>query len=88
MEIFHVITRIRNKEECWGELKFKCNSKACYVRCCCRDDLLWSMVLNPKLVIPPKYGEHEPALRKKKGCLTEKRVERLREKEKKLEVDA
>jgi hypothetical protein len=80
MESFHVITRIRNKDECWGELKFKCNCKGCHVRGCCRENLLWSMVLNPELVIPPKYAKREPALRKKKGRPTDKRVERLREK--------
>ena len=47
MESFHLITRIRNKDESWGELKFKCNCKGCHVRGCCRDNLLWSMVLNP-----------------------------------------
>ena len=70
----------------FGELKFKCNCKGCYVRGCCRDSLLWSMVLNPKLIIPPKYAKREPALRKKRGRPTEKRVERLTEKQK--EVDA
>ncbi len=35
MESFHAITRIRNKDECWGNLKFKCNCKGCHVRGCC-----------------------------------------------------
>ena len=86
MESFHIITRIRNKDECWGELKFKCNCKGCHVRGCCRDNLLWSMVLNPELIIPPMYAKREPALRKKKGRPTDKRVERL--KEKKVDEDA
>ena len=86
MESFHVITRICKQDESFGELKFKCNCKRCYVHGCCRDSLLWSMVLNPKLIIPPKYAKREPALRKKRGRPTEKRVERLTEKQK--EVDA
>ena len=86
MESFHLITRIRNKDESWDELKFKCNCKGCHVRGCCRDNLIWSMVLNPALVIPPKYAKREPALRKKKGRPTDKRVERL--KEKKVDEDA
>ena len=86
MESFHVITRISKQDESFGELKFKCNCKRCYVHGCCRDSLLWSMVLNPKLIIPPKYAKREPALRKKRGRPTEKRVERLTEKQK--EVDA
>ncbi len=88
MDSFHVIMRIRNKDQCWGKLKFKGNCKACYVRCCCRDNLLWSMVLNLKVVIPPKYAQRKPALNKKNGRPTEKRVARLMEKEKELEVDA
>ena len=86
MESFHVITRIRNKDESWGELKFKCNCKGCHVRGCYRENLLWSMVLNPELIIPPQYAKREPALRKKKGRPTDKRVERLREK--KVDEDA
>ena len=42
-------------------------------------------VLNPNLIPPPKYATHEPALRKKRGCPTEKREKRLTEKQK--EVD-
>ena len=88
MESFHVITRIlvSKQDESFGELKFKCNCKGCYVRCCCRDSLLWSMVLNPNLILPPNYAKREPALRKKRGRPTEKRVERLTEQQK--EVDA
>ncbi len=44
--------------------------------------------LNPKLGILLNYAKREPALRKKKGRPTEKRVARLREKEKELKVDA
>ena len=51
-----------------------------------RDSLLWSMVLSPNLILPPKYAKREPALRKKRGRPTEKRVERLTEQQK--EVDA
>ena len=40
------------------------------------------MVLNPTLVIPPKYAKREPALRKKRDHPTEN------EKKKELEVDA
>ena len=43
-------------------------------------------VLNPNLIPPPKYATHEPALRKKRGCPTEKHEKRLTEKQK--EVDA
>ncbi len=39
------------------------------------------MVLNPELVIPPKYAKRKPALRKKEGSPTNKRVARLKEKE-------
>jgi hypothetical protein len=44
------------------------------------------MVLNPELVIPPKYAKREPALSKKKGRPNDKRVARLKEKE--VEEDA
>jgi hypothetical protein len=37
-----------------------------------------SMVLNPKLVMTPKYAKLAPYLRKKKGCPTAKRVELLK----------
>jgi hypothetical protein len=88
MESFHVITRIVKKDECFGELKFKCNCKGCFVRGCCRENLLWSMVLNPKLTIPPKYAKREPAMRKKRGRPTDKRVADLKDKDKEEEVDA
>ncbi len=87
MDSFHVLTRIRNKDQRWGKLKFKGNCKACYVRCCCRDNVLWSMVLNQKVVIPPKYAKREPALHKKNGRPTEKLIARLMEEEKEVEVD-
>ncbi len=86
MENFHVITRIRNKDECWGELKSKCNCEGCFIRCCCKESLLWSMLLNLELVIPPKYAKREPALCKKKGRPTDKSIARLKEKE--VEEDA
>ena len=86
MESFHVISRISKQDESFGDLKFKCNCKGCLVRGCCRDSLLWGMVLNPNLILPPKYAKREPALRKKRGRPTEKRVERLTEQQK--EVDA
>ncbi len=63
----------------WGDMKFKCSCKACHVRGCCRENLLWSMVLNHKLVIPPKWSRHQPGERKRKGCPTEKRLAKLKE---------
>jgi hypothetical protein len=74
MESMVVVTRIEKSDESWGELKFKCSCKFCFVRCCCRENLIWSMVLNPKLVMPPKYAKLEPSERKKKGRPTEKRL--------------
>ncbi len=38
----------------WGELKYKCSCKGCHVRGCCRENLLCSMVINHKLVMPQK----------------------------------
>ncbi len=61
MESFHFVSRIVKADESWGELKFKCSCKECFVRDCCCQNLIWSMVLNPKLVIPPKYTKLEPA---------------------------
>ncbi len=45
-----------------------------------------ALELNLELVIPPEYAKREPALRKKKGRPTDKRVDRLREK--KVDEDA
>ena len=77
-ENFHVLTRIVKADESWGELKFKCNCKRCFIHCCCAQSLAWSMVLNPKLVMPPKYAKLAPYLRKKKGRPTAKRIEFLK----------
>ncbi len=52
-ENFHVLTRIVKADELWGELKFKCNGKRCFIHCCCGQSLAWSMVLNPKLIMLP-----------------------------------
>ncbi len=41
----------------------------------------------PDLIIPPKYAKREPALRKKRGRPTDKRVAKLEDKEKEAEVD-
>ncbi len=57
MESFHVVTCIIKKDKCFGELKFKYNCKGCYNHGCCRETLLWSMVLNPNIVIPPKCAK-------------------------------
>jgi hypothetical protein len=83
-ENFHVLTRIVKADEAWGELKFKCNCKRCFIHCCCGQSLAWSMVLNPKLIMPPKYAKLSPNLRKKKGRPTAKRIELL----KALQADA
>jgi hypothetical protein len=83
-ENFHVLTRIVKADESWGELKFKCNCKRCFIHCCCGQSLAWSMVLNPKLIMPPKYAKLSPNLRKKKGRPTAKRIELL----KALQADA
>ena len=80
MDTAVVVTRIdTKKEELWGDLYFKCSCKPCFVRGCCRESVIWSMVLNPKLVIPPKYAKLEPGERKRKGRPTEKRVAKLKE---------
>jgi hypothetical protein len=31
---FHVLTRIVKADESWGELKFKCICKSCFIHCC------------------------------------------------------
>ncbi len=77
-ENFHVLTRIVKADESWGELKFKCNCKRCFIHCCCAQSLAWSMVLNLKLVMLPKYAKLAPYLRKKKGRPTAKRIELLK----------
>jgi hypothetical protein len=77
MDSMYVVTRIEKADERWGELMFKCSCKACFVRCCCAHNLIWSMILNPTLVIPPKFAKLEPAHRKKRGRPTVKRVARL-----------
>jgi hypothetical protein len=79
MDTAHVITRIdTKKDELWGDLMFKCSCKTCFVKACCRESVIWSMVLNPGLKIPPKYAKLEPGARKRRGRPTEKRVERLK----------
>ncbi len=62
----------------WGDMTFKCSCKACHVRGCCRENLLWSMVLNHKLVMPPKWLRHQPGERKRKGRPTEKRLAKIK----------
>jgi hypothetical protein len=37
-----------------GDLKYKCSCKACHVRGCCRENLLWSMLLKPQTGHAPK----------------------------------
>ena len=64
--------------EHWGDMKFKCSCKGCHVRGCCRENLLWSMVLNHKLVMPPKWSKHQPGERKRKGCPTGKRLAKIK----------
>jgi hypothetical protein len=64
--------------EHWGDMKFKCSCKGCHVRGCCRENLLWSMVLNHKLVMPPKWSKHQPGERKRKGRPTEKRLAKIK----------
>jgi hypothetical protein len=65
--------------EQWGGLKFKCSCKACYVLGSCRENLLWSMVLNHKLTMPPKWSRHQSGERKQKRRPTEKRLAKLRD---------
>ncbi len=87
MDTAVVVTRIdTKKDELWGDLYFKCSCKICFVTGCCRESVIWSMVLNPKLVIPPKYAKLEPGKRKRKGRPTEKRVAKLKEAQ--ADVDA
>ena len=64
--------------EHWGDMKFKCSCKGCHVRGCCRENLLWSMVLNHKLVMAPKWSKHQPGERKRKGRPTEKRLAKIK----------
>ena len=80
MDTAVVVSRIDNKkDDLWGDLYFKCSCKLCFVRACCRESVIWSMVLNPKLVIPPKYAKLEPGEPKRKGRPTDKRVAKLKE---------
>ncbi len=37
------------------------------------------MVLNSNLVMPPKWLRHQPGEHKRKGCLTEKRLAKLKD---------
>jgi hypothetical protein len=76
---FTIVERIKgDATQQWGELKCKCSCKGCHVRGCCRENLLWSMVINPKLVMPPKWSRHQPGERKRKGRPTEKRIAKLK----------
>jgi hypothetical protein len=56
-----------------GNIFLKCLCKACFVRGCCKENVIWSMVLNPSLVLLPKYAKLEPGARKRRGSPTEKR---------------
>ena len=75
MESFVVVNRIQHPEEMWGDLWFKCSCKHCHVHACCPESMLFSMILNKDLKMPPKWGRLEPSDRKRKGRPTEKRVE-------------
>jgi hypothetical protein len=80
MSNFTVIDIIKgDASEQWGDLKYKCSCKACHVRGGCRENLLWSMVINHKLVMPPKWSRHQPGERKRRGRPTEKRLAKLKE---------
>ena len=78
MESFNIVTRIKHPEEKWGEIWFKCSCKYCHVHACCGESLLFSMVLNKKLLLPPKWSRLEPSDRKRRGRPTDKRVEKLK----------
>ncbi len=60
-------------------MKYKCSCKASHVRGCCSENLLWSMVLNHKLVMPPKWLRHQLGERKWKGRPTEKRLAKIKD---------
>jgi hypothetical protein len=80
LDTANVVTRIDNKkDELCGDLYFKCSCKMCFVRGCRRRSVIWSMVLNPGLILPPKYTKLEPGARKRRVRPTKKRVERLKQ---------
>ena len=77
MDNFFLISRIKHPDSPWGDIFFKCSCKHCHVHVCCRESIIWSMLLNHELKLPPKYAFLEPYNRKKKGRPTEKRVAKL-----------
>ena len=50
------------KDELWGDMYFKCSCKRCFLSGCCQECLIWSMVLNPGLIAPPKNAKLEPGV--------------------------
>ncbi len=66
-----------NASEQWRDLKYNCSCKACHVLGCCSENLLWSMGLNHKLTMPPKWLRHQPWERK--GRPVEKSLAKVRE---------
>ena len=77
MDIFFLISWIKHPDAPWGDIFFKCSCKRCHVHVCCRESIIWSMLLNHDLKLPPRYAFLEPYNRKKKGRPTEKRVAKL-----------
>ncbi len=87
MDTAVVVIRIYQKTSC-GVISFKCSCTTCFVRGCCQENVIWSMVLSPCLVLPPKYSKLEQGARIRRGrpTSTDKRV--AKPKEAAAEVDA
>ena len=77
LDSMRLVSRIRHPDPQWGQLQFKCSCKHCHVHGCCRETIVCSMLLDPKLKIPGKYASLTPAERKKRGKPTDKRVAKL-----------
>ena len=81
MDSFTFMSRIKHPDEPWGKFVFKCSCKHCHVHGCCRESIVWSMLLDHTLKIPAKYAVLEPHNRKKKGKPTEERIAAMRAEE-------
>ncbi len=80
MGSFTLINHIQgDARQQWGDMTYKCSCKACHVRGCCHENLLWSMVLNRKLVMPQQWSKHQTGERKRKGRPTETRQAKLKD---------
>ncbi len=79
MESFDIVIRIKPPDEKWGEIWFKCSCKYCHVHACCGESLLFSMILNRTLKLPPnlKWSRLEPSHRKRRGRPIDKRPEEV-----------